>query len=57
MLAVSHSVEFICNINLREEYIKLKDKKTKDKISETQNKQRKHRPTQWPKEKGQNDKQ
>jgi hypothetical protein len=35
MLAVSHSVEFICNINLREEYIKLKDKKTKDKISET----------------------
>ena len=32
MLAVSHSVEFICNINLREEYIKLKDKKQKTKL-------------------------
>jgi chromosome condensin MukBEF MukE localization factor len=32
MLTVSHSVEFICNINLREEYIKLKDKKQKTKL-------------------------
>ena len=32
MLTVSHSVEFICNINLREEYIKSKDKKQKTKL-------------------------
>ena len=58
MLTVSHSVECIYNINLREEYIKLKDKRQKTKlVKHRTNKERKHRQTQWPKEKGQNDKQ
>jgi hypothetical protein len=43
---------------LREEYIKLKDKRQKTKlVKHRTNKERKHRQTQWPKEKGQNDKQ